>query len=430
MGCTTPVRVFFALLTCGAHAALASDARADNACTGTLTLDDVLARAADAADVRALLRSAEIRRDTASSVPFLMHNPSLQASIGPRVTPLDEVGPEGGLTLSIPFDTGIGGQTRRRVLEAEAQATGAEGDARVRERQRAAARAYLELMWLAREEALYKDDLVLAERTRALVERALAAGLEDRIALHAARVREGEGKLALLDIEARIVEVRFALAEALSCDDANALVVVEHDFAARAGAIAADHPQAKDGERAPRVLAIEQEMAAARAREDHAGRARFPLADVGLTVEKDGFATGRVLAGAGVTIPIFERGQEERGRAASDHERLSGERERARAAFMREAGILLHDIEHAEEALALLENDVLPAARDAVTDGARALEIGELDALTLVRLERERLALEVRGLMARAERERAIVELTLLNARDAHGTETETWSAR
>jgi len=404
-----------------------SGARAESACSGTLTLDDVLARTSESADVKALVRSAAVRRDAASSVPLLLHNPSVQATVGPRVTPLNEIGPEGGLTFTVPFDTGIGGQTRRRVLEAEAMVALAVGDARVRERQRAAARAYLELVWLAREEALYKTDLVLAERTRALVERALAAGLEDRIALHAARVREGEGRLALLDIEARIVETRFALADALACDDASALVIVAHDFAARAPAFSDDKAPSGDAEAAPRVRALEQEMALARAREDHAGRARFPLAEAGLTVEKDGFATGRVLAGAGVTIPIFERGQEERGRAASDHERLQGERAHARAAFARTTGILLHDIEHAEEALKLLENDVLPAARDAVTDGTRALEMGELDALTLVRLEREQLALEVRGLMARAERERAIVELTLLHAREA--LETHAWSA-
>jgi len=400
---------YVACAACAAIAAIASIGSAVAFAAAPLSFREIVSRArTDAFEVRiAAARVIESRGRLAQARALSQSNPVVEFAAGKRRGDADT--DESEVAITMPF--GFGATRGPRVATADAELRSVESGVRDARR-----------MALGRAASAYYQ----AHHARRLVEIA-----RERLALadslvEIARERERAGDAAKFDVIVAEAE-RSRAASDLSAQQGN--VFRAHGEIARAIGVASAADLEIDGDLADRGYldsllasgadAVRPDVDAARAHVEQreaevslAGRARLPeVAIVASSAREDDEEI--VMAGAEITLPLFQRGGGARGEAKGRLELARAESEAARfaAAIDLETAASAHA--SAMTALREFEERALPSAAAYGAMATQSYRAGRIDLPSLLLIRRE--ALETR--MEHADRlldaAQAAIELTL-----------------
>ncbi len=378
-----------------------------------LSFEDAQAQAAKAALPASLARAVETRRVWDARLPALAANPTLSVIPGRRAQP---DGPGFEMTVGVEqplFLSNLAG-AQRDAARAETRALEKEAVAALLDRRLEVARAWLTL-WAAQQAAASAaQEAELAGTLRKSVAEALALGGATRLELAEAEGFEAEARLAGLSRDAEVTHARLSLAVLLGHPPSAALVAAEalpavalppaseeSRWLARAGEL----PEAE----ARRLLGAAD---LARAAEVRAARGwQVTLGAQGVREYYGGFSG---LLMVGVTPPVFDSGQRERGALLAAAERLDGEAREAAVRAAAELALAFHEREHADAQLSLVEKSLVPTAEEAARLAEVLLRAGQSTLPDVLRARRARAAAHARLAFARSEASLAAARLHLL----------------
>ncbi|WP_426751908.1 TolC family protein [Myxococcus sp. Y35] len=396
----------WALLVTLVAAAPASDSQ-------PLSFSEAQALAAKAALPASLARAVETRRVWDARLPSLAANPTLSVMPGRRAQP-DGPGFELTVTVEQPlFLSNLAG-AQRDAARAETRALEKEAVAALLDRRLDVARAWLTL-WAAQQAAASAEhEAELAGTLRTSVADALALGGATRLELAEAEGYEAEARLAQLAREAEVTHARLALAVLLGRSPDAPLVAAEA-LPAVALPPAAEEPRwlARAAE-LPEAEARRLLGAAERARAAEVRAARGWQVTVGAQGVREYYGGLSGLLMVGVTPPVFDAGQRERGALLAAAERLEGEAQEAAVRAAAELALAFHEREHADAQLSLVEKSLVPTAEEAARLAEVLLRAGQSTLPDVLRARRARAAAKARLAFARSEASLAAARLHLL----------------
>lgn len=353
-----------------------------------LTLEDALERARQSAPavVTARMRIDEARgRVVGASLPFAT-NPTVEVEAGRRsgVTLSTDYGVELGQDLELP-------QRRRARIDA-AQAGVTQEEQRAREVEREVLREVATVFFRAVESRERADAAAsgkrIAEEALHIAERRYAAGdvaqLDVNLARTAVARADAEARIANATLTGRVtqLQVLLGLAEPVTVGGAlrDSLTLATTDLIASA----ADRPD---------VRVLEAEIAEAEADQRLARTLRWP--DFGVRASYANEEGDRiVLGGIGVSLPVFNRGQEATAVASARLARLRAQREALKRTIEAEVrgAMAAHDALRA--AASEYERTVLPLVEENEKLALESYEVGQIGLGDLLLVRRE--ALEAR----------------------------------
>lgn len=353
-----------------------------------LTLEDALERARQAAPavVAARRRIDEARgRVVGASLPFAS-NPTVEVEAGRRngETSSTDYGLEVGQDLELP-------QRRRARIDA-AQAGVTQEEQRAREAERAALRE-VATTFLRAVEARERAEAAgsgkrLADEALRIAERRYAAGdvaqLDVNLARTAVARADAETRITNATLTGQVtqLQVLLGLADPVTIGGSlrDALSLATTDLVARA----ADRPD---------VRVLEAEIAEAEADQRLARTLRWPDFGVRASYAKEE-GDRIILGGVGVTLPVFNRGQETMAVANARLARLRGERQALTRTIEAEVrgAVATHDALRA--AASEYERTVLPLVEENEKLALESYEVGQIGLGDLLLVRRE--ALEAR----------------------------------
>jgi cobalt-zinc-cadmium efflux system outer membrane protein len=353
-----------------------------------LTLEDALERARQSAPavVAARMRIDEARgRVVGASLPFAS-NPTVEVEAGRRngETSSTDYGLEVGQDLELPQ------RRRARIDAAHAGVTQEEQRARETEREafREVATTFLRAVETRERAEAAGSGKRLADEALRIAERRYAAGdvaqLDVNLARTAVARADAETRIAnaTLTGQVRQLQVLLGLAEPVTVGGSlrDALSLTTTDLVARA----ADRPD---------LRVIEAEIAEAEADQRLARTLRWPDFGVRASFAKEE-GDRIILGGVGLTLPVFNRGQEATAIANARLARLRAQREALTRTIEAEVrgAVATHDTLRA--AASEYERTVLPLVEENEKLALESYEVGQIGLGDLLLVRRE--ALEAR----------------------------------
>ncbi|NMO14620.1 TolC family protein [Pyxidicoccus fallax] len=360
-----------------------------------LTLDEALRLALERnPDVRAV--EAEVgaaRARQAGASLLLRNNPELEAALGPRRDGGDST-MQYGVSLTQPVE--VGGQRAARREEAQALHIAAEARlvaqrvslvAQVRE-------AFGRALAAGAQVELAAEAVELAGQALQAAEERYREGDASRIEVNTARVEAGRARRERLVAEGRrkVALGALMLLVGLEADESVAVQgTLEPASTGPLPELSQWMTRARDGRR--ELVVAREELRAAEAGERLAAREAIPSPRLGVAYNREEDA--HIVQGTlGLTLPLFQRNQAERGAARARAIQARAALEGMERRVAQEVQLAMERRRVADEALRSFTGEVLEAAREnaeLATEGYRA---GQLDFLQLVLLRRE--ALEAR----------------------------------
>lgn len=375
-----------------------------------LTFDAAIERASSAPHVRAAQQATAEKRDMDRRISSLTGNPQLSFQGGYRVTPNSERGPEGQLSLTQPVHLSRYGTARRTSAATETQALSEEARALVLNQRLSAGRAWC-AVWGAQEAfAEARREVTLSEELQRRVQQAATLGALTRADVAEVRTYVAEARLAALSLEGESFDLSIELAR---------VVVVGGPVRAEGplpdlpeSPTPDPHPTAAELSRFPTVALRRLLAQAEQSRLIELKAARAPLLQVGAMlslqpspIDSSGATQATqawsLLGAAALTMPLFDRGERERGPLVASARKLAGEAQSEAGRAQAELALAWHEVEHSGEVLQLLREQLVPAAVDSAQLRELAFKAG--DATVVEVLLARRAAAAARGRLKRAE---------------------------
>jgi len=350
----------------------------------TLTFNDALDRARQTAPavVAARLRIEEARgRVIGASLPF-SSNPTVEVEAGRRTGQVssNDFGVEVGQDLDLP-------QRRRARIDA-AHASVTQEEQREREREREALRD-VAMAFLRALESRERADVAtsgkrLADEALKIAERRYTAGdvaqLDVNLARTAVARADAEVRTANASLTGNLtlLQVLLGMSEPVKAGGSlrDAMTLAPGDLAARA----ADRPDAR---------VLDAEIAEAEADLRMAGTLRWPQLGIRASYAKEE-ADRIILGGIGLTLPVFNRGQEATAIANARHARLRAERQ-ALTRTIEEVRGAIATYDALRTAAAEYERTVLPLIEENERLALESYEVGQIGLGDLLLVRREAL---------------------------------------
>lgn len=371
-----------------------------------LTLADVIAIARrDAPEPRvARARVDEARALLIGARLWSTENPVIETTIGPRWSAQRSTDFDVG--LSVPLRLGRARAHRIEAAEAETRQAGALADEALRIARGEAVAAYFRVLHAQRKVALATERLTLASEAEQAARDREVAGDVAQFEVDLAHGEVARARSAVASGRATLLRREADLRARLGIDAAQQLVVDgELGDGARLGVDDLDYSAPR-----PDAEAARSEIAIARAESAVARTARLPDLSVRITYAHEDDAD-IALFGVSLTLPLFNRGQGDAGRA---HARET----RARIELALREQIASNEIVGAHssyrafvDALAPLEQDAIPAAQANADKAIESYRAGKIDLAALLLIRRELLDTRTDHLDALLEASLAAVDL-------------------
>lgn len=373
--------------------------------------DEAMSLAAQAPSVIAARRAASAQRAMNGSISGL-GNPEIFVAPGIRTTAERGVALEVSVVQPIPL-TGLG-SARQAAGEAEAGALDRQADAFALGIRLDAATSFCALWGASRSYEDVTADVELAQELVARLERGAAAGHDTAADVADARIFLAESRLSLVALEGEIHDVGLDLSNRLELAAPGALIASGNlPDPVLPSAEILDEALASI-ERIPDVALHSMQAAAARARARELAAESKPRLGVGARFQQDGPTDRAWYAVLSMDLPLFERGQRDRGQAAADTRRLEGEQRTAASQAHAALVGMKHEVEHTAESLEVIETELLPAATEAVRLREIAHSHGEGTVFDLLNARRTLVRVKAREIRARADAAAARARLALL----------------
>ncbi|MCY1021397.1 TolC family protein [Pyxidicoccus sp. MSG2] len=363
--------------------------------TAPLSFAEALALAERAPLPDAAARALESKRAADARMSTLA-NPQLVVEPGWRRS--EAAG--GGLDLRVgvaqPFNLSGHGAARAEAARLETEALCAEARALLLARRLSVAEAWL-LLWAAEQaHARAAEEVRLAGELRRAVESAAALGAATALDVAEATTYAAEARLAELDAQGQVAERRAAFSRQVGgrgtwpVSAAGPLPEVVLPPESRWPELQAS------AARLPAVVARRFQARAERARADEVRAARGVQLQLGVAAlrEYDGAVGG--VATVGVTPPVFDRAERERGTLLAGATRLEGEAAADAATAGADLALALHEVEHSHEVAEVLRGTLLPGAEKAASLAELLFRAGDATVLEVVRLRRALVTARIR----------------------------------
>ncbi len=387
----------------------------------TLSLVDVVARARAGAPAVQVGASdvAEARARRQGAAVFTSDHPSLSAIAGPRLPA--SLQPPSALdaqaTLSVPLALGFRRARALDVSDAEIQGVQLAVDGHARAAIVDAVAAYLHAVHARARLEVAEQRLAIADQLLATAVERERVGDAARLEVNLAGAERARGASAVADAARRLGNALAALGDALGLPVGKDLAVVgELSEVSVAGLVAVT------------AVGASVDVDAARA-EVRTAAAATTLADTGWwpSLSAQGQyaydeGTHITMAGVGVTLPLFDNGQQQRAEAAVRADRGQLLVRLAETRVQREQHRAAQAHRHASDALAVLETDGLPRAVDNEGLAALAWTAGKIDLPTLLLLRRDALSTREEHLERLLEKALAALDVVAAGTPDTHET--------
>lgn len=335
---------------------------------------------------------------------------------GYRFAPEQERGLEGEVALAQSWNLARLGHVRREAAAAERSVLSTQARAQALAARLEAAHRWLDLHALESLDALAQTQLELAQETEAFVRRAAEAGLQTMVDLARARAFRAEMARQRLDAHGALYHAALALSTVMGKKPDPLLRTAGPLPEPR---IPDEQELARFIERArelPEPAALRLSSLAARARQAEESAVYGSILSLGAAVAREPPHAYSALGSVSVAWSPFDRGARGRSLERAQAVLLEAEYERAQIGAAADLKNAVHEQKHAHEALLLVEQDWLVAARETVERVERALRVGEATVYELLDARRRLVEVEIRLVRARAEQTWAEVRLWLLLA--------------
>jgi cobalt-zinc-cadmium efflux system outer membrane protein len=381
-----------------------------------ISFDQALGLSAAAPDVVGAQRAVGVKRQLNRAISSQTQHPQVALQPGYRLHPDGAREPE--LIAEVLHSWNLSGLSgaRRRSAAAEAEVLDAEARARALGRRLGAARAWIDAWAAHRLLATAQQQEALAAELQRLIARTTALSETTRADLAEARALHAEAELAVIDAQGMVYERGLQLAIEIGRAASEPLVPLG-ELPLPALPPAAEWPgYFAQVERLPEVRQREFEARAARARAVEERAARGGLGQFGVVLQRDA-PGGLVVSGsARFYLPLFDRGERERGGMMAQAARLAGEHDVALATAVSELALAFHEVEHTGEALAALESRLVPESSEGARLRERIYQAGEATLPEVLQARRTAMAAVGRLERARADHAWARIKVWLLLA--------------
>lgn len=380
--------------------------------TTTVTFDEALELARSWN--RGFQRALAARETEDAKIGGTAQQLTLTVVPGYRFAPEQERGLEGEVALAQSWNLARLGHVRRQAASAERSVLSAQARAEALAARLEAARRWLDLYTLESLDSLAQAQLEIASEMEAFVRRGAEAGLRTSVDLVRTRTFRAEMAQQRLDAHGALYYGALALSAVLGRKP-DALLRTAGPLPEPR--IPDEQDLARFVERAqelPEPLALRLSSLAARARQAEESAAYGSILSLGALVAREPPSAYSAFGTVSLAWSPFDRGA--RGRSLQREQAVLFEAEYERAQIRAEADLrhAVHEHKHAREALELVEQDWLVAARETVERVERALQVGEATMYELLDARRRLVDVESLWVRARAERTWADVRLWLL----------------
>ncbi|HEX2569350.1 MAG TPA: TolC family protein [Polyangia bacterium] len=381
-----------------------------------ISFDQALGLSATAPDVLGAERAVAVKRQLNRAISSQTQHPQVSLQPGYRLYPESAREPEFIAEVLHSWNlSGLSG-ARRRSAAAEADVLDAEARALALARRLGAARAWVDAWAAQRLLATAQQQEALAAELERLVTRTTALAETTRADLAEARAFHAEAELAVIDAQGVVFERGLELAMEIGRAATEPLVPLG-ELPVPVLPPASEWPGVlAQVARLPEVMRREFEARAARARAVEERAARGGLGQFGVALQRDA-PGGLVVSGAArIYLPVFDRGERERGGMLAQAERMAGEHDMALAAAVSHLALAFHEVEHTGEALAALESRLVPASDEGARLRERIYQAGEATLPEVLQARRTAMAAAGRLERARADHAWARIKVWLLLA--------------
>ncbi|AKU92484.1 TolC family protein [Vulgatibacter incomptus] len=378
-----------------------------------ITFDEAIALAGEAPSVAAAREAAREKRAIDGSISGL-GNPELVVTPGIRANSDVQNGLAGEATLVQPIPLSSLGSARRDAARAEERALTNHAAAATLGIRLDAATSFCSLWGTAQALERATEEVELAEDLLARLQKGAEAGVFTASEVAEARTYLGEARLARVSLEGDAHDRGLELARKLQLARPTPLVAAgELPGPTLPGPEELERRLASIDELPAVALSSVQAVAArARVREREAEAA--PWLGLGAKFSQEAPGDRAWFGIVSLSIPIFDRGQRDRGTLAAAAAESEGGKASALADGRAMAVMFVHEVEHTAEALEVIEEVLLPAARDAARLVELELSAGEATAIDLLRARRNLAQAAARAQLARADAAAARARLALL----------------
>ncbi|UQA58707.1 TolC family protein [Polyangium aurulentum] len=380
-----------------------------------VSFDDAIGLSAASPDVQGARRAVEKKHEMTSRISSMTENPQIYLQPGMRLLPAENKGWEVQGSVMQSWNLAGLASARKNAASVEAAELSAEARALALSRRLGAARAWIDLWAAQRTLEVARREAALGGDFARLVDKALAASAATKADAADARAYHAEARLVVIGAEGEVFERGLELSRALAAGAEP--VAAGGDLPSPALPARATWPGAV--RRASALPSVQKKALAAeaeRARDAEERAARGTVLSLGVAVQRDS-PGGFVAYGAlGLTLPTFNRGERERSVTAARAAQLEGDKQREAADAAADLAMALHEVEHTQEVLDALQNEILPALDEGLAARVRIFEGGEGTILEVVQARRNAAAARGRLERARAENAWAKVKVFLLLA--------------
>ena len=379
--------------------------------------DEAQALAEQAPVVQAARAALTAKRAMDARISGMTQNPQLYAQLGYR----QEVS-AGGLEVQGQVQQGVNlaglGAARQRSVALEEHALAQAARAAAFAQRLRAAQAWTVLWGAQAALGEAEREAQLAAEFLARVQAGAQAGALTQVDVAEAQTYAAESRVAVLTLEGECFDGALELGRAVGAAEPLRAdgplpekvlppgLVQDGETEARARLLAA-------AERLPEAAARLGESEAERAREREAHAQKGTVLSLGVLGLREPVVPYAVLGTLQLTLPVFDRGERERGDLVASHARLRGAAETAARGARTDLTQVLHEHTHTREVWAELRDHGVPAGERAVRLRERLLGAGEGTALELILARRGLLALRARAARAEAAHHGAQARLWL-----------------
>lgn len=381
----------------------------------SVTFDQAIALADITQHVLAARRADQAKRDADRGVSGMTLNPQVAIQPGRRFDSAGTRNPDLVAEISQSWNLSGHGRARRDTMRIEEEVLTAQARGAALFERLGAGRAWIERWEATRLHAVAEQEVAVATEIARLMQRSRELGEATMTDLQDAQAYLSETRLADLDAEGRVFESGLSLSRALGRSPAvptNAdgdLPQPELPDLARPDVLVARADTLPDVQR----TALAARAMRARSVEEHAMRGF--IGQFGVVGMRDSSTGGFVLSGsARFTVPLFDRGERERGDYLAAAARDEGESADAYLMAVNDVRLAIHEVHHTGETLNELENALVPTALEAARLHERLLKAGEATVIAALQSRRIAIMAQRRLEMARAANAWAKVKLWLL----------------
>lgn len=408
-----PLALSWALITL----LLAPPASAD-----AITFDRAIELARVAPEVRGAERALDVKRRSRQNTSRITYNPQIMLQPGFRLAPADARGLEVQASLTQTWSLAGLARARDQALRSEEELWSAEARLIALSRGLGAARAWIDL-WATQQlwdEA--RAEAAIAATFTATIERANALSAATLADVADARAYVSEADLLVLAAEGEVFHLGLLLNQETG-STRDAPLAAEGPLPAPPLPSAAEYAGALDrADQLPQIAALELSgrVAQARAAEIKAAYGAHLLTGVFFQRDQPGGVVPYAIVG--LTLPVFNRGERERGEALAAAERLAGAAEQARVDARAELAQAIHEVEHSQRIWSELERHLVPAQQAATAARERLFAAGQATVVEVLLARRAAIQGRARRHRAAADHAWARVKLWILLATiERHG---------